>query len=140
MPRVSQGCTLTLSAKGNEVTSSGTTRTSRGHAVTPRQIRELCDQIARQFKPDKIVLFGSHASGQARWDSDVDLLVIMPFEGRAARQATKIRSSIETALALDLLVRTPDQISERLMMGDFFISEILQRGKVIYEAHHQRMG
>jgi uncharacterized protein len=131
---------LILSAKGNEVTSSQSAKSSRDNAATPRQIRELCDQIARQFKPDKIVLFRSHASGQARWDSDVDLLVIMPFKGRAARQATKIRSSIDTTLAVDLLVRTPDQISERLMMGDFFISEILQRGKVIYEAHHERMG
>ena len=46
------------------------------------QIRKLCDQIAREFHPERIILFGSHASGHARPESDVDLLVIMPA-GRA---------------------------------------------------------
>jgi len=60
----------------------------------------------------------------------------MPFKGRPAAQATKIRSRIDTPVPLDLLVRTPKQISRRLAMGDFFISEIVERGKVVYEAHH----
>jgi len=40
-------------------------------------------------------------------------------------------------MALDLLVRTPQQISRRLAMGDSFIREILERGKVVYEANYQ---
>jgi predicted nucleotidyltransferase len=101
-----------------------------------REIRDLCDQITREFNPEKIILFGSHAHGTPQWDSDVDPLVIMPFRGRPASQATRIRSRIDTPVALDLLVRTPEQISKRLAMGDFFIAEIMERGKVLYEAHH----
>jgi predicted nucleotidyltransferase len=103
---------------------------------TSREIRHLCEQIAREFNPEKIILFGSQANGTPDWDSDVDLLVVMPFKGRPARQATRIRNRIDTSVALDLLVRTPDQISERIAMGDLFISGIMERGKVLYEAHH----
>jgi uncharacterized protein len=112
-------------------------KSDRRRAAITREIRDLCDQITREFNPERIILFGSHAHGTPRWDSDVDLLVIMPFNGRPASQATRIRSRIDTPVALDLLVRTPDQISKRLAMGDFFISEIMERGKVLYEAHHR---
>jgi uncharacterized protein len=100
------------------------------------QIQELCDQIVREFRPQKILLFGSYAYGQPSVDSDVDLLVIMPFEGSSREQAVKIRTRIDTPVALDLLVRTPEQIAERLAMGDFFIREITEQGRVLYESHH----
>ena len=104
--------------------------------ATTTEIKQLCDQIAREFKPEKIILFGSHAYGKPEWDSDVDLLIIMPFKGRPHRQAVNIRSRIEAPMALDLLVRTPEEISKRLEMEDFFIREIVERGKVMYEAPH----
>lgn len=105
--------------------------------ATPTQIKQFCEQIAREFKPEKIILFGSHAYGKPEWDSDVDLLIIMPFKGRPHRLAVDIRSSIVTPVAVDLLVRTPEEITKRLEMEDFFIREIIERGKVMYEANHQ---
>lgn len=99
------------------------------------EIKELSEQIAREFQPRRIILFGSHVHGKPAWDSDVDLLVVMPFQGRPNKQAVKIRSRIDTALPLDLLVRTPEQISRRLAMGDMFMRDILERGRVVYEAH-----
>jgi uncharacterized protein len=101
-----------------------------------KEIARLSEQIARAFQPQKIVLFGSHAYCKPAWDSDVDLLVVMPFKGRPNRQAVKIRSRIDTNVAFDLLVRTPQQISRRLAMGDSFMRNILERGKVVYEAHN----
>jgi uncharacterized protein len=100
------------------------------------EIKELSKQIAREFHPQKIILFGSHAYGKPSWDSDVDLLVVMPFKGRPNRQAVKIRSRIDTTVSLDLLVRTPQHISQRLAMGDTFMRDILEHGKVVYEAHN----
>ena len=105
--------------------------------ATTTEIKQLCDQIVREFKPEKIILFGSHAYGKPQWDSDVDLLIIMPFKRRPHRQAVNIRSRIGAPMALDLLVRTPQQVSRRLAMGDSFIREILERGKVVYEANQQ---
>jgi uncharacterized protein len=104
--------------------------------ATTTEIKQLCDQIAREFKPEKIILFGSHAYGKPQWDSDVDLLVIMPFKGRHTRKAIEILDRLNPATALDLLVRTPQQIERRLAMGDFFMREIIERGKVMYEASH----
>lgn len=101
-----------------------------------KEIRELSEQIAREFHPHKIILFGSYAYGKPTWDSDVDLLVVMPFKGRPNRQAVKIRSRIDTPVALELLVRTPQHISRRLAMGDSFMRDIIARGKVVYEAHN----
>ncbi len=100
------------------------------------QIHQLCDQIVREFHPRKIILFGSYAYGQPTEDSDVDILVIMSFNGSSRDQAVKIRTRIDTPVAMDLLVRTPEQISERLAMDDFFIREIIEQGKVLYEANH----
>jgi uncharacterized protein len=100
------------------------------------EIKELSKQIVREFQPRKIILFGSHAHGKPTWDSDVDLLIVMAFKGRSNRQAVKIRSRIDTDVALDLLVRTPQQMSHRLAMGDTFMRDILERGKVVYEANN----
>lgn len=94
----------------------------------------MCEQIVDKFKPQKVILFGSHAYGNPNEDSDVDLLVVMQFEGRSVRQAIKIRQNISCEVPLDLMVRTPEQISRRLSLGDFFFNEIISSGKVLYES------
>ena len=102
--------------------------------VDPKSIGEVGERIAREFHPDRIVLFGSHAHGTAGEDSDVDLLVIMPFEGKAVAKSVEIRLKVRPGFPLDLLVRTPEKVRERLAMGDGFMREILETGKVLYEA------
>jgi len=104
--------------------------------TTHKDIKKLCEEIAREFRPQKIILFGSHAYGKPEWDSDVDLLVIMPFKGRHTSKAIEILNRLNPATALDLLVRTPEQVEKRLAMDDFVMREIIERGKVMYEAVH----
>ncbi|MBI2433303.1 MAG: nucleotidyltransferase domain-containing protein [Candidatus Hydrogenedentes bacterium] len=106
-------------------------------AAKPDSIEAVCRDIAARFQPRKIVLFGSYAQGDFGADSDVDILVIMPFAGSAARQATVIREYVSRRGApfpMDLLVRTPGWIAYRVRNNDWFIREILERGKVMYEA------
>lgn len=100
------------------------------------QIKRVAEQIAREFHPDKIILFGSHAYGRPGPDSDVDLLVIMRFRGRPVRQAIAILNKLNVLTPIDLLVRTPEQVQERLALGDQFMREIVERGKVMYEGHN----
>jgi predicted nucleotidyltransferase len=103
------------------------------------QIARLCEVIAREFQPEKIILFGSWAYGTPDAESDIDLLIVMPFEGSPFRQAGTILKSVVQSvgvLPLDLLVRTTEQLNERLTIGDSFMREILERGKVLYEADH----
>lgn len=100
-------------------------------------IKNLCERIACEFKPEKIILFGSQAYGKPTAESDIDLLVVMPYEGSPFRQAGEILKRVIPqvgVLPIDLLVRTPEQINERLAIGDQFVIEILERGKVMYEA------
>ncbi len=98
-------------------------------------IRNICNRIAKEFKPEKIILFGSHAYGKPTLESDLDLLVVMPFEGSPLSQSVKISRQLSLMIPLDLIVRTPEQVQERLAMEDFFIREIVEQGKVMYEAH-----
>jgi predicted nucleotidyltransferase len=100
--------------------------------VTRRKIRRACDQIARLFKPKRIVLFGSYAYGKPTNDSDVDLLVVMPFQGKGFRKAAEIRSRIDADFPLDLVVRTPGELSRRVSDGDFFLREATEKGEVLY--------
>lgn len=103
-------------------------------------IQALCDHIIAEFRPEKVVLFGSHAAGSSRDDSDVDLLVIMPFDGSPAWKAIEIMNRVDPRFPVDLLVRTPKQIEERLVLGDYFIREIIEQGVVLYEAAHAGVG
>lgn len=104
------------------------------------QINEFSQAIAEKFQPEKIILFGSYAYGKPNQDSDVDLLVVLPFEGRSVQKAIEIRQALRAPFPLDLLVRTPQDIQVRLKMGDFFIQDIVQKGLVIYEANYTRVG
>ncbi len=102
--------------------------------VSMKQIEALSRQIGREFHPEQVVLFGSYAYGTATKDSDVDLLVIMPHKGKGWRLAGKIRGRVRPKFPLDLLVRSPEQIRQRLTLGDCFLKEIAEKGKVLYES------
>ena len=105
-------------------------------ATAIKRIEELSEQIAREFQPEKIILFGSYAYGHPSTESDIDLLVIMPFEGRQSEQAIRILNYLSALAPIDLLVRRPEEVEERLAMGDSFMREIVECGRVMYEAHH----
>jgi predicted nucleotidyltransferase len=98
------------------------------------QIRNLCDRIAREFNPEKIILFGSYAYGNPTSESDIDLLMVMPYSGSPLRKAAEILSRLQVWMPVDLIVRSAEDIEQRLKLGDRFMREILDRGKVMYEA------
>jgi predicted nucleotidyltransferase len=96
-------------------------------------IRRFARQIAERFGPEKIILFGSYAYGTPHAESDVDLLVIMPASN-VVNQAIRICLAFELPFALDVIVRTPRQIERGLREDDWFLREITEKGKVLYEA------
>lgn len=99
------------------------------------EIEQFGRRIGEKFGAEKVVLFGSHAEGIATEDSDVDLLVVCHFEGRSVDKSVEIRLKLRPKFPIDLLVRTPEKIQQRIKMGDDFIKEILEEGKVLYEAN-----
>ena len=100
-------------------------------------IDQFAFEIAKRFAPEKIVLFGSQARGTATDDSDVDMLVIMDFDGRAAKKAAEIVSSIDPPFPVDLIVRRPEDVRRRIGEGDFFLIDIDHTGTILYEASHE---
>ena len=104
------------------------------------QILALSEEIAREFNPERIILFGSYAYGMPRDDSDIDLLVVLPFNGKSARKALEIMSKINPRIPLDLIVRTPEQVDERLANNDWMMRDTIEKGRTLYEANHARMG
>jgi predicted nucleotidyltransferase len=103
--------------------------------VKRSKIRAYSEAIARGFQPRKIVLFGSYGYGRPTEDSDVDLLVIMDrTRDRGERMSVRILHAIPRDFSLDLLVRTPADVAKRLRWKDPFICEVVEKGKVLYEA------
>jgi len=96
-------------------------------------IDNVVRQIAEKFKPIKIILFGSYAYGTPRRESDVDLLVIMNSSKKENALSLEIRRAIDYHFGLDLIVKTQKSLTARIKLGDFFLKEILQKGKVMYE-------
>ena len=99
----------------------------------PAAVRRIVDEL----DPDKIILFGSFAHGTATPDSDVDLLVIMETDATSPERSWSVsRLLIPRPFPVDILVKTPAEIERALAKGDFFVREILARGRVLYERHH----
>src|SRR5262245_40757633 len=111
----------------------------RGADIPMRVIRRFARQVAERFQPDMIILFGSYAYGTPHADSDVDILVIMPARNELD-QALQIRLTVDYNFPMDLLVRTPKNLSWRVAEGDSFLKEIMARGKVLYEKNDRRAG
>lgn len=108
--------------------------------VALNAIHELADRIAETFQPEQIILFGSYAYGVPTPDSDVDLLIVLRHEGKSWDTAARIRGTVRPRFPVDLLVRTPQKLRERLATGDVFLREIVTRGTVLYEVSDRRVG
>jgi predicted nucleotidyltransferase len=101
--------------------------------IAINKIKEFGRQIGEQFDAERVILFGSYAQGKVTADSDVDLLVIGPFKGRSVDKSVEIRMKLRPQFPVDILIRTPQKVLERLKMGDQFMREILEKGKILYE-------
>lgn len=102
-------------------------------AVTDALLADITRRVVEKFQPHKVVLFGSYAYGNPDIESDVDLLVVMDSSELMAHRMRRVSEVAEVRfLPMDVLVYTPTEIEKRLALGDFFIIEILAKGKVLY--------
>lgn len=98
-------------------------------------IEKITEKIKNHYKPEKIILFGAFAWGKPLKESDIDLLIIKRTKYKFRQRAIKVKRILreENALAaIDILVYNPEEISERLKLGDSSISKILRKGKVLF--------
>lgn len=102
--------------------------------VTQAKIRQAVQRIVSAVQPERVILFGSFAYGQPGPDSDVDLLVIMESASSAHARSTRVSESLyPRPFPVDIIVRTPAEVAERLALGDCFFGEIMAKGQVLYE-------
>ena len=99
-----------------------------------KSLRPAIQKVVDGLKPEKIILFGSYAYGFPNPHSDVDLLVILKTRASLKERSWKVsRLLLPRAFPVDILVKTPRELEKALKSGDFFLKEILTRGKVLYE-------
>ena len=102
-----------------------------------RTIRALAKHIAEKFDPEQIILFGSHAYGKPTAWSDVDLLIVMEAPKGEIETSLEIYESLpRITFGLDIIVRSRKVIERRKKLGDWFLIDITEKGKVLYERGH----
>lgn len=99
-----------------------------------KSLRSAIQKVVEELKPEKIILFGSYAYGTPSPHSDVDLLVIMKTKASLKDRSWAVsRLLLPRPFPVDILVKTPKEITKALESGDFFLKEIMTRGKVLYD-------
>jgi predicted nucleotidyltransferase len=100
-------------------------------------IQRMLEKLLAEYAPEKVVLFGSYAYGTPRAESDIDLLIIKETSERFLDRwvtVQRILTGMHRTLPVETLVLTPQEIQQRLAVGDQFIADILAKGKVLYAA------
>jgi len=105
--------------------------------IPMKTIRAIAKHIAEKFDPEQIILFGSHAYGKPTAWSDVDLLVVMDTPNGEMDAILEVgRSLPRTLFKVDIIVRSRETLERRKELGDWFLREITEKGKVLYERNH----
>lgn len=92
------------------------------------------EKIKRNFNPEKIILFGSHAYGNPTVDSDVDLLIVMDTDAKPHKRAVPIRKILkDIGIPKDVIVKTPEEFERFKDIIGTIIYPAAHKGKVLYE-------
>jgi len=100
-------------------------------------IQGILEKLVAGYSPETVILFGSHAYGDPRPESDIDLLIIKDTPARFIDRWVTVRhilSDPERTVPLETLVLTPEEVSKRLALGDQFLAEIIEKGEVLHAA------
>ena len=99
-------------------------------------IARIAERIGREYKPQKVILFGSYARGKPTEDSDIDLFIVKDTDARMVDRFVEVKQLIydpQLRIPVSPLVYTPEELEKRLDMGDDFVKEVMSEGKVLYE-------
>lgn len=100
-------------------------------------ISRIVEKIVADYAPQKVILFGSYAYGEPDSDSDIDMLIVKETSERFLDRwmtVQRIITGLHRSLPVEPLVLTPQELENRLTVGDQFIADILERGTVLYAA------
>ena len=98
-------------------------------------IKDILAKLVSGYRPQKVILFGSYARGDARPDSDIDLFIVKDTEKRMIDRCAEVRRIVSDPnrfIGLELVVLTPEEVTRRIAVGDQFIEQIMEGGQVLY--------
>lgn len=103
--------------------------------VTPELITYIVEKIAQGVAPQRIILFGSHARGDANVTSDIDIFIVQDSELSNREMRRKIEYLLwGRQFGIDLIVRNPEEVTRNVADGNpFYTQHILGEGRVLYE-------
>jgi predicted nucleotidyltransferase len=102
--------------------------------IPMKTIRAIAKHITDHFQPEQIILFGSHAYGNPTAWSDVDLLVVMDTPDGELETALAISESLPSlTFRVDIIARSREVFEKRKQLGDWFLRDIAEKGKTLYE-------
>jgi uncharacterized protein len=98
-------------------------------------LEEIVNTIAAELHPEKIILFGSHARGEATLDSDYDLFVIVPYDGDRHVLGARARGAVwDSPIPLDIIVYPRNQLEAFIADdGSDFLDNVFNEGRIVYE-------
>ena len=103
-------------------------------AGTTRTLEQMVERIVKRFSPEKIILFGSHATGSAGPDSDIDLLIVMtPLRSKAAQELDILKVLRRYRMPKDVIVTTPEDFAWRKKIPGTIERPAAREGRVLYE-------
>jgi len=106
------------------------------HTLPNELIQQILHKIVTGYTPEQVILFGSYAYGEPDEMSDIDLLIIKETRRRPIERWTELKRLLRDRnrlASVSPLVYTPQEVEERLALGDVFLEEILEKGKTLYE-------
>lgn len=108
-----------------------------GQTETHSIIQKIVNKLVADYQPQRVILFGSYAYGNPRPDSDIDLLIVKDTSDRFSQRWNRVRhilSDPTRQIAIETLILTPDELAQRTTIGDQFVMDIIERGKVLHAA------
>ncbi len=106
--------------------------------ITNKKIADISNIITKNYAPDKIILFGSYATGNYNENSDIDLLIIKDTDTPRYKRGQTVRKFLYGAMVpLDIVVYTNSEVENSKNTKYSFIYEVFKTGKIIYDRKNQ---
>lgn len=97
-------------------------------------LRTFLERLLGNYDPQRILLFGSHATGHAKPDSDLDLMIVMSVEGSTREKANEIDLLMsDRTVPMDFVVITPEQYEKQKKVIGTIVYQAEREGQVLYE-------
>ena len=99
-------------------------------------LSEIIEKLKSKYKPLRVVLFGSYAYGTPTDDSDLDLFILKVTQKKWVDRFVQVKRIIynpDCKIPVSPLVYTPEELEDRLRIGDDFVKEIMEKGVLLYE-------